>query len=45
MKYEKTKKYDTELINQKIIGPNPLKLEEELMKNNSIKKFLIIIYI
>ncbi len=42
MKYEKTKKYDTELINQKIIEPNPLKLEEELMKNNSIKKFLII---
>ena len=37
MKYEKTEKYNTELINQKIMGPNPLKLEEELMKDNSIK--------
>ena len=38
MKYEKTLKYDTDLINQKIMGPNPLKLEEELMKDNKIKK-------
>ena len=37
MKYEKTEKYNTELINQKIMGPNPLKLEEELMKNHRIK--------
>ncbi len=37
MKYEKTEKYNTDLINQKIMGPNPLKLEEELMQNNSIK--------
>ena len=27
MKYEKTEKYNTELSNQKIMGPNPLKLE------------------
>ena len=37
MKYERTEKYNTELINQKIMGPNPLKLEEELMKDNEIK--------
>ena len=37
MKYEKTLKYNTDLINQKIMGPNPLKLEEELMKDNKIK--------
>ena len=37
MKYEKVEKYNTDLINQKIMGPNPLKLEEELMKDNPIK--------
>ena len=37
MKYEKTSKYDIDLINEKIMGPNPLKLEEELMKDNLIK--------
>ena len=37
MKYEKTLKYDIDLINQKIMGPNPLKLEEELLRNNKIK--------
>ena len=37
MKYIKTEKYNNELINQKIMGPNPLKLEEELMKENKIK--------
>ena len=37
MKYEKTKKYDIDIINKKIMGPNPLKLEEELMKDNTIK--------
>ena len=38
MKYEKTLKYNTDLITQKIMGPNPLKLEEELMKDNKIKE-------
>ena len=38
MEYKKTEKYNTKLINQKIMGPNPLKLEEELMKDNRIKK-------
>ena len=38
MKYEKTLKYSNDLINKKIMGPNPLKLEEELlMKDNYIK--------
>ena len=37
MQYIKTEKYDFNLINQKIMGPNPLKLEEELMKGNRIK--------
>lgn len=34
MKYEKTLKYNTDLISQKIMGPNPLKLEEELSLKN-----------
>ena len=42
MKYEKSEKYNTKLINQKIMGPNPLKLEEELMKNNRTKKGSIV---
>lgn len=42
MKYEKSEKYNTDLINQKIMGPNPLKLEEELMKDNAIKKGSIV---
>ena len=37
MNYVKTQKYDLDIINEKIMGPNPLKLEEELMKDNHIK--------
>lgn len=37
MYYEKTQKYDLDVINEKIMGPNPLKLEEELMKDSLIK--------
>ncbi len=37
MKYIKTEKYDLNLIKQKIMGPNPLKLEEELLRDNKIK--------
>ena len=37
MKYEKTEKYNIDLVNEKIMGPNPLKLEEELMKSHHIK--------
>ncbi len=42
MKYTKTEKYNVSIVNQKIMGPNPLKLEEELMKDNSIKKGAIV---
>ncbi len=42
MKYVKTEKYNIDLVNQKIMGPNPLKLEEELMKDNRIKTGAIV---
>ena len=38
MKYKRTNKYDTKLINEKIMGPNPLKLEEELMNDNKLRE-------
>lgn len=38
MEYVKSGKYENELIYQKIMGPNPLKLQEELMQNNQLKK-------
>ena len=31
MEYKRTEKYNIDLVNEKIMGPNPLKLEEELM--------------
>ena len=37
MEYKRTEKYNIDLVNEKIMGPNPLKLEEELMKDNTIK--------
>lgn len=36
MEYIKSKKYDTKAINDKIMGPNPIKLEEELLADNKI---------
>ena len=42
MKYEKSEKYNIDIVNQKIMGPNPLKLEEELMKDNKIKKGAVV---
>ena len=42
MKYAKTAKYDIEMINQKIMGPNPLKLEEELMRDNRVRTGAIV---
>lgn len=36
MEYPLSKKYDTPDLMAKIMGPNPLKLEEELMENNMI---------
>lgn len=42
MNYLRTKKYDNKLVNDKIMGPNPLKLEEELMQNNMTPKGSIV---
>ncbi|MDO5555257.1 MAG: methyltransferase domain-containing protein [Clostridia bacterium] len=42
MKYIKTAKYNIDLVNEKIMGPNPLKLEEELMLGNKIPKGSIV---
>ena len=42
MKYAKTAKYDIEMINQKIMGPNPLKLEEELLRDNRVQTGAIV---
>ncbi len=42
MKYVKTEKYDMDIVKQKIMGPNPLKLEEELLKDNKIKTGAIV---
>ncbi len=36
MKYELSEKYDREMLKKKIMGPNPIKLEEELLKDNKI---------
>ncbi|MDO4582033.1 MAG: class I SAM-dependent methyltransferase [Bacillota bacterium] len=36
MEYAKSNRYDTELIRSKIMGPNPLKLEEELLAEHNI---------
>lgn len=38
MRYERTEKYDTALLRSKIMGPNPLKLEEELLQDHKIPK-------
>ena len=37
MNYAKSKKYDTPQLNAKIMGPNPIKLAEELLQNHQIK--------
>ncbi len=37
MKYIKSEKYNTPELMQKIMGPNPVKLEEELLTGNRIK--------
>lgn len=36
MEYIRSKKYDTKLVREKIMGPNPIKLEEELLMNHKI---------
>ena len=37
MNYVRAERYNAEIVKQKIMGPNPLKLEEELLRNHQIK--------
>lgn len=38
MKYLKSEKYNTDYLLRKIMGPNPIKLTEELLIDNKIVK-------
>ncbi len=38
MKYIKSKKYNVKEINERIMGPNPIKLQEELLKDCPLKE-------
>jgi len=38
MKYIKSSHYDEKIIKSKIMGPNPLKMNEELLQNNKLPK-------
>ena len=42
MKYIKSKKYNTPELLEKIMGPNPIKLEEELLLDNLIPKNAVV---
>ena len=42
MEYIKSKKYDTPELQKKIMGPNPVKLEEELLTDNLIAKNAVV---
>ena len=42
MKYILSKKYETPELMSKIMGPNPVKLEEELLKDCQIKKGAVV---
>lgn len=42
MEYIKSKKYDTVELQSKIMGPNPIKLEEELLQNHKIPQKSIV---
>lgn len=42
MKYSRCNKYDIELVRGKIMGPNPIKLEEELLVNHRIPQGAIV---
>ena len=42
MKYILSEKYNTPELQSKIMGPNPVKLEEELLKNHKIPKGSIV---
>ena len=42
MKYELSKKYDTPELQSKIMGPNPIKLEEELLLGHEIPQDAVV---
>ena len=42
MNYIKSEKYNTPDLQKKIMGPNPVKLEEELLFDNKIKKGAVV---
>lgn len=42
MKYTKSEKYNTPKLQSKIMGPNPVKLEEELLTDNKIPKGAVV---
>ena len=42
MKYEKSKAYDTPELQEKIMGPNPVKLEEELLQDHRIPEHAVV---
>lgn len=42
MKYVKSEKYNTPELLEKIMGPNPIKLEEELLLDNLIPKNAVV---
>lgn len=42
MKYIKSEKYNTPDLQAKIMGPNPIKLEEELLEGHRIPKNAVV---
>ena len=42
MKYIRSKRYDTPELQAKIMGPNPVKLEEELLQNHQIPQGAVV---
>ncbi|NCB52947.1 MAG: class I SAM-dependent methyltransferase [Clostridia bacterium] len=43
MDYIRSKKYDTKLIREKMMGPNPLKLQEELLADHRIPRGALVL--
>ena len=42
MRYVKSEKYNTPALQQKIMGPNPIKLEEELLRGHKIPENAVV---
>ena len=42
MKYVRSEKYDIPSLQEKIMGPNPVKLEEELLKGHRIPEGAVV---